>query len=211
MKTISILFSGRGSNAESIVSYIYTKKLNFFIKNIICNNKTASGIEKIKKYGYEVKIIDSVLINDSILYNNILREKLHPKSSEYLLLCGYMKIIPSNLIKLYNGNIINIHPSLLPKYKGLNTHEKVITNKDKYHGCTTHFVNNGIDCGPIIAQSKINVSASDNKNSIAKKLLPKEHQLFYETLKMIENEDIKLIDDKVYYKNKILTSPLNFN
>jgi len=211
MKTISILFSGRGSNAESIVSLIHSKKLNFYIKKIICNNKNASGIEKIKKYGYEIEIIDSNLIDDTINYNNILKEKLLPKSSEYLLLCGYMMIIPSKLIQLFNGNIINIHPSLLPKYKGLNTHEKVITNKDKYHGCTTHFVNNALDCGPMIAQSKIEVDSSDNKESVAKKLLPKEHQLFYKTLEMIENEEIKLVDNKVYYKNKILTSPLNFN
>jgi len=211
MKTISILFSGRGSNAESIVSFIQCKKLNFYIKKIICNNKNASGIEKIKKYGYEVEIIDSNLIDDNTNYNYILKEKLLPKSSEYLLLCGYMMIIPNNIIQLFNGKIINIHPSLLPKYKGLNTHEKVISNKDKYHGCTTHFINNKLDCGPLIAQSKIEVEPSDNKDSIARKLLPKEHKLFYETLKMIESEEIKLKDDKVYYKNKILTSPLKFN
>jgi len=211
MKTISILFSGRGSNAESIVSLIHNKKLNFYVKKIICNNKNASGIEKLKKYGYEIEIIDSNLIADTIKYNNILKEKLLPKVSEYLLLCGYMMIIPSRLIQLFNGNIINIHPSLLPKYKGLNTHEKVITYKVRYHCCTTHYVNKVLDCGPMIAQSKMEVDSSDNKESIAKKLLPKEHQLYYETLKMIENEEIKLIDGKVYYKNKILTSPLNFN
>ena len=122
-----------------------------------------------------------------------------------------MNKIPKDIINLFNGNIINIHPSLLPKYKGLHTHDKVISNKDLYHGCTTHYVTEDIDCGPLIAQYKIPVMQFDNSVTIAKRLLQVEHILYYETLKMIENNDIKLKNKIIYYKNNILEEPILFN
>ena len=122
-----------------------------------------------------------------------------------------MNKVPEDIIMSYNGNIINIHPSLLPKYKGLYTHDKVIENKDLYHGCTTHYVTNDIDCGPLIAQYKIPVNRTDDSKSIAKRLLVVEHILYYKTLKMIENKDIKLENNRVYYKNNILDDPIFFS
>ena len=122
-----------------------------------------------------------------------------------------MNKIPKNIIDIYNGNIINIHPSLLPKYKGLNTHKKVIANKDKIHGCSTHYVTKDIDCGPIIAQYSIQVDKNDDSESLSKKLLEKEHLLFFETLKMVEKNEIRLEKNKIYYKESILRKPIAFN
>ena len=113
---------------------------------------------------------------------------------------GYMKKIPNNIIKSYLGNVINIHPSLLPKYKGLNTHEKVIANNDTIHGCTTHYVTTNIDDGPIIAQSHISVLNNDTPEKIANRLLSVEHKLFYKTLKLVETESIKLKNNKILIK-----------
>tara|TARA_Y100000389_G_scaffold134694_1_gene132142 strand:+ start:1560 stop:2195 length:636 start_codon:yes stop_codon:yes gene_type:complete len=211
MLKISIIFSGRGSNACSILKFIIENKLKFIVKNIICNNKEADGINKISKLGFNVRIIDKKLYDNIDKYNSDLHSILQPEKDNLLLLCGYMNKIPKDIINLFNGNIINIHPSLLPKYKGLHTHDKVISNKDLYHGCTTHYVTEDIDCGPLIAQYKIPVMQFDNSVTIAKRLLQVEHILYYETLKMIENNDIKLKNKIIYYKNNILEEPILFN
>lgn len=211
MIKISILFSGRGSNAYSILKFILDNKLKFEVDNIICNNIKAEGIKVISKLNFNVKIIDKKSFVSNDKYNSDLIKILNPKKNSLLLLCGYMNKVPENIIKSYNGNIINIHPSLLPKYKGLYTHDKVIVNKDLYHGCTTHYVTNDIDCGPLIAQYKIPVNRTDDSTSVAKRLLAVEHILYYKTLKMIENKDIKLENNKVYYKNNILDDPIFFS
>ncbi len=210
MRSINILFSGRGSNADYIISLIQKKQLNFNIKNIISNNKNAKGIELIKKYKFPINILDKDILNDDD-YNKYLLEILEPAQDDILLLCGYMLKIPSFIIDSYKGNVINIHPSLLPDYKGLNTHKRVIDDGGSTHGCTTHYVNNKIDCGPIIAQYKISIEKDDNEISLAKRLLKKEHVLYYKTLKLIENEEIYLKDSNVYYKGTILKKPIIFS
>ena len=203
--------SGRGSNAESILNYVEGKKLNFNVKIIICNNKNALGIEMLKKYNFNNKVLDLKSYNNIKEYNLDLEKNLDPQSNEFLILCGYMSKVPDHIIKSYNGNIINIHPSLLPKYKGLNTHEKVINNNEKFHGCSTHFVTSNIDDGPIIAQYSIPINEKDDANSISKKLLPFEHKLYFRTLKMIEEKKIRLSNNKVIFDNKILNQPISFS
>ena len=210
MNSVNILFSGRGSNADYIISLIQKKQLSFRIKNIISNNKKAKGIELLKKYKLPINILDKEILSDED-YNQYLLEILDPMEGDILLLCGYMLKVPGFIIDSYKGNVINIHPSLLPKYKGLNTHKRVIENKDKNHGCTTHFVNDDIDCGPIIAQYKILVEKDDNDITIADRLLKKEHVLFYKTLKLIENKEIYLKNGEVYYKDVKLKEPIVFS
>jgi len=211
MTTVSILFSGRGSNAESIIKSIYDKKLNFNLKKVVCNNIDAAGISSLKKYNIEISVIDEKSYKDKDVYNADLEKILDPDDNEILLLCGYMSKIPEHIINSYRGNVINIHPSLLPKYKGLNTHNQVISNKDQYHGCSTHYVTNNIDCGPVIAQYTIPIASNENASQIAKKLLGFEHILFFNTLKMLENNYIKLVENKIFYKGVPLLKPINFN
>lgn len=208
MISISILFSGRGTNAESILKSIITKDLNFKVKKVICNNSHADGIIKIENLGINVSIVEQKKYSNIKDFNKAIKNELNPKKGDLLLLCGYMKKIPNNIIKSYLGNVINIHPSLLPKYKGLNTHEKVIANNDTIHGCTTHYVTTNIDDGPIIAQSHISVLNDDTPEKIANRLLSVEHKLFYKTLKLVETESIKLKNNKILYKNNFLQKPI---
>lgn len=211
MISISILFSGRGTNAQSILKSIIKKDLNFKVKKVVCNNSHAVGINKIRNLGVDVSIIDQKKYANKEEFNRAVQNLLNPKEGELLLLCGYMKKIPDEIIKSYFGNIINIHPSLLPRYKGLNTHEKVILNNDTVHGCTTHYVTTNIDDGPIIAQSSISVLKNDTPEKIASRLLSEEHKLFYNTLKLVENNYIKLKNKKILYKGNILRKPIIFN
>ena len=210
MTSINILFSNRGSNAVSILSKINESKLNLKVNLIVCNNKKASGISDIKNLGFSVNIIDSSDFNNAIDYNNELLTALLSNKSEYLLLCGYMKIVPKEIIKAYDSKILNIHPSLLPDYKGLNTHTKVIQNNDLYHGCSVHFVNEHMDSGPIIAQSKIKILDGDDPDSLADRLLPVEHNLYFNVLKLIQNKEILLKNKIIYYKGEVLNKPIHF-
>ena len=210
MTSINILFSNRGSNAVSILSKINESKLNLKVNLIVCNNKKASGISDIKNLGFSVNIIDNSDFNNAIDYNNELLTTLLSNKSEYLLLCGYMKIVPKEIIKAYDFKILNIHPSLLPDYKGLNTHTKVIQNNDLYHGCSVHFVNEHMDSGPIIAQSKIKILDGDDPDSLADRLLPVEHSLYFNVLKLIQNKEILLKNKIIYYKGEVLDKPIHF-
>ena len=210
MKNLSLLFSGRGSNVNSILSHIIKKRLNFNVKIIVCDNKNAAGIKMLENYNFNYTVLDTRSFANKIDFNIELKNILSPKKNDILLLCGYMNKIPEHLINAYNGNIINIHPSLLPKYKGLNTHEKVIQNNDTEHGCSVHFVTSNIDDGPIIAQYHLPIKSSDDNISIAKKLLPLEHKLYYEVLKIIENDRIVLLNNEVILDGVVLKKPIKY-
>ena len=119
-------------------------------------------------------------------------------------------IIPPEIIKELNSRIINIHPSLLPKYKGLNTHKRVLENKEAYHGCTVHQVNEGIDSGKLIAQYKIKIYDNDNEETLSKRLLLKEHILYSKVLEEIIGEKLIINENEIFYKNSLLNKPMLF-
>tara|TARA_B100000902_G_C26940740_1_gene730911 strand:+ start:161 stop:742 length:582 start_codon:yes stop_codon:yes gene_type:complete len=171
----AVFFSGNGSNLKSLIKFSYKKKSPISIEIIITNNPKARGL----KFGKIFKIKSK-----SINYKNqYLAEKkilLELKKYKIKLIClaGFMKIISKNFIKRFKGKIINIHPSLLPKYKGLKTHERVIKNNEKFSGCTVHFVNAKLDSGKIILQKKVKISKKDTPNKLAKKILIQEHKIY---------------------------------
>ncbi len=170
----AIFISGTGSNLKSIIKFSRLKKSPIIIKMIISNNSKAKGLRYSKIYKIRKKIFD---------FENILSEKkiiyeLNKANINLICLAGFMKILSSSFIKNFKGKILNIHPSLLPKYKGLNTHEKAIKNKDQYSGCTVHFVNSKLDSGKIINQKKVKINKFDTPKTLAKKILIQEHKLY---------------------------------
>ena len=170
----AIFISGTGSNLKSLIKFSKIKKSPVIIKMIVSNNSEAKGLKYAKIYKIKKKIFD---------FKNTLSEKkvIHQlKKDKINLIClaGFMKILSKSFTKNFKGKILNIHPSLLPKYKGLNTHEKAIKNKDKYSGCTVHFVNSKLDSGKIINQKKIRISKLDTPKTLAKKILIQEHKLY---------------------------------
>ena len=171
----AVLISGRGSNLKSLINYSKSKNSLIKIKLIISNKVDAKGLKYAKKYK-----IKSYFIN----YNNInLSEKrilnlLTKFGIKLICLAGFMKIISKNFIKKFNKPILNIHPSLLPKYKGINTHYRVIKNNEKFSGSSVHVVTSKLDSGKIILQKKIKILKSDNSNSLEKKILKLEHKLY---------------------------------
>ena len=171
----AIFISGTGSNLKSLIKFSKLKKSPISINLIITNNKLAKGL----KYGTIFKIQKKIISfkNKDIAEKKILKE-LKKNKIELICLAGFMKILSKNFIKNFKGKILNIHPSLLPKYKGLNTHQRALKNKEKYAGCTVHFVNSKLDSGKIIMQKKVKIFKKDTPNSLAQKVLTEEHKLY---------------------------------
>ncbi|WP_440670138.1 phosphoribosylglycinamide formyltransferase [Candidatus Pelagibacter sp. HIMB1483] len=171
----AIFISGTGSNLESLIKFSLSKNSPIKINLIVSNNSKAKGLELAKIFKIKKKIYN--FKNKSVSEKFILKDL---KNNEIRLIClaGFMKILSKDFIKRFKGKILNIHPSLLPKYRGLDTHARVINNKEKYSGCTVHYVNSKLDAGRIILQKKVRVSKRDNAESLKIKILKQEHKLY---------------------------------
>ena len=180
----AIFISGMGSNLENLIKFSKLKKSPISIDLIVSNTRLAKGLQfadqyKIKKETFNFKNFVKTEKNILIL--------LKKKKIKFICLAGFMKILSKKFIKEFDGKIINIHPSLLPKYKGLNTHSRVIENKDNYSGCTVHYVTGMLDSGKIIMKKKIKVALRDDPISLAKKILKHEHKLYPAAIMKIFN------------------------
>ena len=171
----AVFISGTGSNLNSLIKFSKKKKSPISIDLIISNNSKAKGlklgkINKIKRKVYNFK--RKYKIENQILFD------LKKHKIKVICLAGFMEILSKNFINKFKGKILNIHPSLLPKYKGLNTHQRALMNNEKYSGCTVHIVNSKLDSGKIILQKKVKISKNDTKKSLARKVLIQEHKLY---------------------------------
>ena len=180
----SVFISGAGSNLENIIKFSKLKNSPISIGLIISNSYLAKGL----RYGDQFKIKKKIFNFD----NHKEAEKnistlLKKEKIKFICLAGFMKILSKEFIKKFDGKMINIHPSLLPKYKGLNTHIRAINNKDKFTGCTVHYVAAKLDSGKIIKQKKIKITARDNLASLSKKVLKQEHKLYSAAIMKIFN------------------------
>jgi len=178
----AVFISGTGSNLENLIKFSLKKRSPIEIILIISNNSKAKGLKfsklyKIKKkvYNYDKKKISEKRILKDLKSNNI----------KLICLAGFMKILSKDFIRNFKGKILNIHPSLLPKYKGLNTHYRAIQNKEKYSGCTVHLVNSKLDSGKIILQKKVKLSKKETPSSLQKKILKHEHILYPKAISKI--------------------------
>ena len=171
----AVFISGTGSNLKSLIKFSKTDKSPISIDLIVSNNPKAKGLIYGKKYKIRKKIL---IFDDFDLIENQLIYTLKKNQIKVICLAGFMKILSKNFIKKFKGKIVNIHPSLLPKYKGLNTHQRVLDNNEKFSGCTVHFVNSRLDSGKIILQKKVKITKNETKKSLAKKVLGQEHKLY---------------------------------
>ena len=181
----AIFISGTGSNFKNLIKFSLLKKSPIKIEYLISSNSKAKGLDYARKYKIKKNIFK---FEKKIHDENQILIRLKKKSISLVCLAGFMKILSKNFINKFNGIIINIHPSLLPKYKGLDPHNRVIKNKDKFSGCTVHFVNSKLDSGKIILQKKIRVSSKDSAESLKKRILKQEHILYPKAImKLLSN------------------------
>ena len=180
----AVFISGTGSNLKNLINFSKTKKSPISIDLIISNTIKAKGLRYSNQYKIKKKILN--FKNNKIAEKSLLN-LLKQNKIQFICLAGFMKILSSKFIKQFNGKIINIHPSLLPRYKGLNTHSRAIQNKDKFTGCSVHYVTEQLDSGKIILQKKIKILKKDTPKSLAKKVLKQEHKLYPKAILKIFN------------------------
>ena len=178
----AVFISGTGSNLKSLIQFSKKNNSPISIELIISDNSKAKGL----KFGKIFKISKKVYnYKDKIISEKNIISVIKNKKIKLICLAGFMRILSKNFIKSFKGKILNIHPSLLPKYKGLDTHQRVISNNEKYSGCTVHFVNSRLDSGKIILQKKVKISKSDTAKSLSKKILIQEHKLYPKAIKKV--------------------------
>ena len=178
----AVFISGNGSNLKSLIQFSKKKNSPISIELIISDNPKAKGL----KFGKIFKISNKVFnYKNKIIAEKKIISEINNEKIKLICLAGFMRILSKNFIKRFKGKILNIHPSLLPKYKGLNTHQRAISNNEKYSGCTVHVVNSRLDSGKIILQKKVKISKTDTAKSLAKKVLIQEHKLYPKAIRKV--------------------------
>ena len=180
----AIFISGTGSNLKNLLDFSLKKNSPIQINLILSNKYDAKGLRYAKKYKIKKKVY--IFTNQILTEKKILKEL---KSNKIQLIClaGFMKILSKNFINKFKGKILNIHPSLLPKYKGLNTHKRVLKNKEKFSGCTVHFVTPKLDSGKIILQKRVKINKKETPETLSKKILAQEHKIYPKAILKIFN------------------------
>ena len=180
----AVFISGTGSNLKNLIKFSFKKNSPISIKLVISNKKNAKGLKFINSKKIEKKIVNFIKQKES---EKKLINLLKKRKIEFICLAGFMKILSNNFLKKFNNKIVNIHPSLLPKYKGLNTHKRVLKNNEEFSGCTVHYVAAKLDSGKIILQKKIKIDKTDKENTLRKKILKEEHKLYPRAIMKIFN------------------------
>ncbi len=180
----AVFISGNGSNLKSLIKFSKSSKSPISIKLIISNNSKAKGLNYGKIFRIKKKVIN---FRNTKIFDDKLISILRNNKIEMICLAGFMKILSKYFIRKFSGKIINIHPSLLPKYKGLNTHKKALMNKEKYSGCTVHYVNSRLDSGKIILQKRVKISKNETEKTLTRKILIQEHKLYPKAIFKIFN------------------------
>ena len=181
----AVFISGTGSNLKNLIQFSLIKSSPILINFVLSNNSNAKGLNFARKNNIKYKVFNFKNKNKD---ENQILFYLKKKKINLICLAGFMKILSKNFIKKFKGKILNIHPSLLPKYKGLNTHKRAIKNKEKFSGCTVHYVNSRLDSGKIILKKKVKISNNETPNSLSKKVLKQEHLIYPKAIvKVIAN------------------------
>ena len=180
----AVFISGTGSNLKNLIKFSKQRNFPIYIDLIISNNAKAKGLIYAKNFKIKKKVFN---FSNKIVAEKKILSLLFKNKIELICLAGFMKILSKSFIQRFNGKILNIHPSLLPKYKGLNTHSRALKNKDKYSGCTVHLVNSKLDSGKIILQKKVKIYKNDNIKTLSNRILKQEHRLYPAAIKKLFN------------------------
>ena len=173
-----ILISGRGSNLQAILDQAGSGQLPVEIRSVISNRPDAYGLTRAQQAGIHTEILDHKNFANRDEFDTALRQCIDQHQPDLLVLAGFMRILTPAFVEHYRGRMVNIHPSLLPKFRGLHTHERALAAGEKEHGVTVHFVTPELDGGPVIAQARVPILAGDNADILANRVLQQEHQLY---------------------------------
>jgi len=187
-----ILISGNGSNLQAIIDAVANEELPLEISAVISNDPSAYGLSRAENAGIETKSFDHTNYESRAHFDAQLIRTINEYKPDLIVLAGFMRILSADFVNQYLGKLINIHPSLLPKYPGLHTHKRALESGDKVHGVTTHFVTPELDAGPSIVQAKVEVRPSDNVETLAQRIQEQEHIIYPITLKWFAEGRLRL-------------------
>lgn len=211
---IGILISGRGSNMEALIKACKKKSFPAEVVLVVSNRPRAAGLKIAKETGIKTKVVDHVKFSDRDSFENEMYRTLKAADVDLVCLAGFMRVLNPGFVNRWRDRILNIHPSLLPSFKGLHTHERVLEAGVRFTGCTVHFVRPEMDAGPIINQAIIPIAKNDTPESIAKKVLRLEHKIYPEAVRLVALGHAKVvgntvqIEDQKRVKNGIINPPL---
>tara|TARA_B100000287_G_scaffold43665_1_gene39308 strand:- start:1188 stop:1835 length:648 start_codon:yes stop_codon:yes gene_type:complete len=207
MKKIVVLISGGGSNLEAIAKACQTGNIPGSIELVISNQPNVKGLERAKKFHLISKVIEHQDFDSREEFDQVLLEQILPIEPDLVVLAGFMRILSKNFTQALNGKLINIHPSLLPEYPGLDTHKKAIDNGDLMHGISVHYVNNELDGGPIIAQGALKIDPDQSEAKLVSRIHKIEHVIYPKVIADIAKEYISLHGDEVKYQPESYFGP----
>ena len=197
-----VLISGSGSNLQSIIDN--AELINLDIQSVISNKADAYGLERAKNADISTHVLDHKLFDSRETFDQALSKLINQYTPDLIILAGFMRILTTEFTRQYAGKMINIHPSLLPKFQGLNTHQRAIDANETKHGASVHFVTDELDGGPVIAQSSIDMIDNDSAQSLAKRVLVEEHKLFPKVIHWFTQGRLGLKDNQVTLDGKVL-------
>ena len=200
MINIGVLVSGRGTNLQSIIDAIREGKIEGRISIVISDNRKAFALKRAEKSNIETRYIDFKSFKNREDYDKKIVEYLKEKDVDLVVLAGYMRILSPYFIKMYKNRIMNIHPALLPSFPGLHAQRQAVEYGVKVSGCTVHFVDEGVDSGPIILQKAVEVEDSDTEESLAERILKEEHQIYPRAIQLFSEGKLVIKGRKVYIK-----------
>ncbi len=208
--SLVVLISGSGSNLQAIIDAIKNHTLNAEIKAVISNRSDAYGLKRANSANIKTHVIDHKQFSDRESFDQALIKTIDPLQPELVVLAGFMRILSDNFIDHYLHRLINIHPSLLPKYKGLNTHQLALDNQDKIHGASVHYVNHELDSGQLVIQAETTVSSNDNVTTLAARILEQEHKIYPLAIKMHVEGQLSFDKEQLMFNNEPLLEPLQW-
>jgi phosphoribosylglycinamide formyltransferase-1 len=201
---VVVLISGGGTNLQALIDGQLNGTLPIQIQSVLSNKADAFGLERAKQAGINTDVLDHKAFDSRESFDQAMIKIIDQYNPELVILAGFMRILTPEFTRHYLGRMINIHPSLLPKYQGLHTHKRAIEAGDKEHGCSVHFVTEELDGGPVAMQAIVPIEANDTPETLAKRVLTQEHIIFPETVKLFSEGRLSMSEDKAVLDGKAL-------
>ena len=205
---VGVLISGNGTNLQSLIDAAQQANFPAEIALVISNTPNAFGLTRAAKANIPFEVIDHNIFEHREAFDEALDTALKKAGSKVICLAGFMRILTPYFINQYQGLIINIHPSLLPKFPGLNTHQKAIDNKEKWHGCTVHIVTEDLDGGPSIIQAKIPIKKDDDSFTLSSRVLKREHKIYKKALQLLISGELEYKNKDIWLNQKRIAEPI---
>jgi len=208
---LAVLISGNGSNLQSIIDAIDSGELNAEIKTVISNNRSAHGLVRATLHGLPTWVLEHGDFDDRDRFDDALQHYLATIDPDYIVLAGFMRILGPRFIEAFADKILNIHPSLLPAYKGLNTHQRALDNNEREHGVSIHLVTAKLDDGPVILQAGYAIMPGDKSADLQRRGHRLEHQMYPQLLRWLSDQSLVIKAGQIFYKQALLENPIRFN